>query len=134
MAAELRRWIASRASAVTGIALSSGFHWSSGHVGGHAPTVWRWQSWLGFIDTVIDRVTLAFGLRYAETILYGGEPWSQRLPVLVLGSVPLALRSVPVLQLHVTDVVSIDAHVNLTYDMANDAARAEYLLGATFVW
>ena len=55
-------------------------------------------------------------------------------PRIEFGSVAGDVRQLPLLQIHVSDVVSIDLHMTWSWDVANQRSQQRYLVGATFQW
>ncbi|RLB52937.1 MAG: hypothetical protein DRJ42_13435 [Deltaproteobacteria bacterium] len=139
---DARWWVSPRGSLVGGLGFGSAFRWSSADNPSlsveQAPTTWRLHLAAGYSHTLAEVVTLSLFAGYSQALIHeGGAPtgrgeWRVRV---VLGSVmDLALRTVPLIKVHLGDVVSLDGHAAIEYDFATESVEETYMLGATFVF
>lgn len=149
---DLRQWLGSRQSITAGVGAASSFQWTERHVeniqfcsdvgcGNFPPSTWRFISSVGYSHTVADTVTFNFAVGAAHNFTYrgaaptfGASEESFRL-TLSIGSFQVrALRQHPLVQVHLSDAFSLDAHAWVTYDFAKPALSETYMGGITWTW
>lgn len=137
---DLRWWMGSLASVQLTLGAASNFQTAEHHASRYAfgPTTWQVGALLGYSYFAGEAVTLSIAAGYAQYVLFeGGLPQSreQWQPLLLLGSVQsVALRQLPLVRVHLGDVVSLDGYAALTFDFAHHSTEETYMLGATFIW
>jgi co-chaperonin GroES (HSP10) len=77
-------------------------------------------------------VTISAG----ATIAHGNlDDRADRCTAVALGSgLPRGLRQLPLIQIHLGQVVSLDAYANIAYSLDDGSVTETYQLGATIAW
>ena len=136
---DLRFWFSPRSSLELGAMAISGMYWESdGEERTAAPETWNGLLPLSTTHTLADTVTLSIGAAYGQALLWGGElPDSDELDArLLIGSVgSIGFRPMPLVRVHLSDVVSLDAHARVAFDLSGENRITEtYMGGASFIW
>jgi hypothetical protein len=136
---DLRFWFSPRSSLEVGAGVLSGMYWESdGEKRSAAPETWTGHLPVTTTHTLADTVTLSIGAAYGQALLFGGElpPADDFDPRLVVGSVGLiGFRPMPLVRIHLSDVVSLDGHARVAFDLQGESrVRETYMLGASFIW
>lgn len=133
---DLRLWPTTEQGLLVSLAAAS-----EGAAGGVRvlPTTWRTRIGLGYGLTVRRVVTLNLALALEQNLLYTGRladpsPTGAELDLtLRLGAVQsLALRPLPLIQVHLNRYVSLDGYAGLGIRLRDNSLQEHYLLGLTF--
>jgi hypothetical protein len=129
--AGIRQWLGSSASINATAGVATSFAYTSKPI-------------CGGTDTMCDRWTDGDGLRASATLgtsIDVGTTWTFNAAVggsnhdVSFGSIQtLALRTLPLVEAHVSDAWSIDGYAAATYDLSSHRYEQTYLLGVTRLW
>ncbi len=141
---DTRAWLSGGPNAlVLGMSASSGFRWVEEDASplpnrSYGPDTWRARASVGWTRTLGDTATLAVGAAWSQDVLYQGERPASRAEHgmgLSLGSVlRLGMRPLPLVRLHLSEIVSFDLHASLDWSLANESLGETYMAGWTFTW
>ncbi len=128
-----RRWFGHRQSMIAGAAIQSAVSWSRG--GTSAFAAWRPQLQAGYTLTLGEVATIAIGANAGQRFASDGWRIDATRPgvtLLVGSALTLADRSLPLVQLHLLESLSIDGYAAVGWDLATGALQEQYLGG--FTW
>jgi hypothetical protein len=99
-------------------------------------TVWKSGVTLGYTWTIRDAVSFHVAAGLAENLLRGDAVaiWGpSNEGTFMIGSVQsVGYRALPLVQVHVRDNLSIDAHASLKVGLKSRELRDNYLIGVTW--
>lgn len=99
------------------------------------PTTWGAAATVGLTHHLTRRVALNVGARGAAVPIASGDVADTLEPTVEVGSVQsVGLRALPLVEVKLTDGVSIDGHASLGYGVADGTRTSRLLLGSTFTW
>jgi len=136
---DLRFWLSSGSTLQLQLWGLSGFQTKATlDVPAHGLRNWDANAGAGYSYLANDTVTLNVGVFFSQHVLdenafpKSNRQWRPRLQVGSL--IPLAFHSLPLVRVHLGEVVSLDGYAGITLDLAQRATEETYMLGTTFIW
>jgi hypothetical protein len=133
----MRWYLTPRSSLNLGVRTSSEYRYT-GATGSEGLDSWPYAVSAGYSHTLADAVTLNVAIQFNQYLFDDGEFASAvraRRPTVQLGGVQArALRPLPLVQVHLSDVTSLDGYAGIAYDFDEDKLEETYMAGASFVW